>query len=178
MPFRCMSIRNVFLSPSLREALVFSKLYAPHTMANAANLLQPELLVLAAISLQYLFEASKWTANSVFGVAGFVFPLHGMYGAYCSTGWTSDRWIILRPKTLGWQVLSSLQSSRFLTETLRVLWSRPRSWKAKNKRIQSTSPLKSVFDFPQPSGSFNVQDGGIALFLKKIIDCAAKKLEG
>ena len=178
MPFRCMSIRNVFLSPSLREALVFSKLYAPHTMANAANLLQPELLVLAAISLQYLFEASKWTANSVFGVAGFVLPLHGMYGAYCSTGWPSDRWIILRPKTLGWQVLSSLQSSRFLTETLRVLWSRPRSWKAKNKRLQSTSPLKSVFDSPQPSGSFNVQDGGIALFLKKIMDCAAKKLEG
>lgn len=178
MPFRCMSIRNVFLSPSLREALVFSKLYAPHTMANAANLLQPELLVLAAISLQYLLEASKWTANSVFGVAGFVLPLHGMYGAYCSTGWTSDSWIILRPKTLGWQVLSSLQSSRFLTETLRVLWSRPRSWKAKNKRLQSTSPLKSVFDSPQPSGSFNVQDGGIALFLKKIMDCAAKKLEG
>ena len=178
MPFRCMSIRNVFLSPSLREALVFSKLYAPHTMANAANLLQPELLVLAAISLQYLFEASKWTANSVFGVAGFVLPLHGMYGAYCSTGWTSDRWIILRPKTLSWQVLSSLQSSRFLTETLRVLWSRPRSWKAKNKRLPSTSPLKSVFDSPQPSGSFNVQDGGIALFLKKIMNCAAKKLEG
>ena len=178
MPFRCMSIRNVFLSPSLREALVFSKLYAPHTMANAANLLQPELLVLAAISLQYLFEASKWTANSVFGVAGFVLPLRGMYGAYCSTGWTSDRWIILRPKTLSWQVLSSLQSSRFLTETLRVLWSRPRSWKAKNKRLQSTSPLKSVFDSPQSSGSFNVQDGGIALFLKKIMDCAAKKLEG
>ena len=81
-----MSVRNVFLSPSPREALVFCKPYAPHTMANAANLLQPELLVLAAISLQYLLEASKWTANSVFGVAGFVLPLHGMHGAYCSTG--------------------------------------------------------------------------------------------
>ena len=150
MPFRCMSIRNVFLSPSLREALVFSKLYAAHTMANAANLLQPELLVLAAISLQYLFEASKWTANSVFGVAGFVLPLHGMYEAYCSTGWTSDRWIILRPKTLGWQVLYSLQSSRFLTETLRVLWSRPRSWKAKNKRLQSTSPWNQFLTLPNP----------------------------
>ena len=55
-------------------------------MANAANLLQPESLVLAATSLQYLLEASKWTANSVFGVAGFVLPLHGMYKAYCSTG--------------------------------------------------------------------------------------------
>ena len=38
--------------------------------------------------------------------------------------------------------------------------------------------MKSVFDSPQLSGSFNLQDGGIALFLKKIIDCAAKKLEG
>ena len=28
----------------------------------------------------------------------------------------------------------------------------------------STSPLKSVFDSPQLSGSNNVQDGGIALF--------------
>ena len=81
-----MSIRNVFLSPSLREALVFSKPYAPHTMANAANLLQPESLVLAATSLQDLLEASKRTANSVFGVAGFVLPLHGMYKVYCSTG--------------------------------------------------------------------------------------------
>ena len=79
-------MRNVFLSRSPREALVFSKPYALHTVANAANLLQLELLVLAATSLQYLLEASKWTANSVFGVAGFVLPLHGMYRAYCSTG--------------------------------------------------------------------------------------------
>ena len=162
-----MSIRNVFLSPSLREALVFSKPYAPHTMANAANLLQPESLVLAATSLQDLLEASKRTANSVFGVAGFVLPLHGMYKVYCSTGWASGRWIILKPKTLGWQVLSSLQSIHFLTKTLRVLWSRPRSWKAKNKRLPSASPLKSVFDSPQLSDNFNVQDGEIALFLKK-----------
>ena len=40
--------------------------------------------------------------------------------------------------------------------------------------IPSTSPLKSVFDSPQLSGSFNVQDGGIALFPKKIMDRAAK----
>ena len=169
-----MSVRNVFLSPSLREALVFCKPYALHTMANAANLLQPELLVLAATSLQYLLEVSKWTANSVFGVAGFVLPLHGMYRADCSTGWASGRWIILKPKTLDWQVLSSLQSIHFLTETLRVLWSQPRSWKAKNKRLPSTSLLKSVFDSPQLSGSFNAQDDGIALFLKKHRLCCKK----
>ena len=80
------STKRFFFSPSLREALVFSKPYAPHTMANAANLLQLESLVLAATFLQYLLEASKWTANSVFGVAGFILPLHGIYRAYCSTG--------------------------------------------------------------------------------------------
>ena len=43
----------------------------------------------------------------------------------------------------------------------------------------STSPLKSVIDSPQLSGSNNVQDGGIALFPpptppKKKMDRAAK----
>ena len=54
-----MLIQNVFLSPSPREALVFSKPYALHTMANAANFLQLQSLVLAATSLQYLLETSK-----------------------------------------------------------------------------------------------------------------------
>ena len=45
----------------------------------------------------------------------------------------------------------------------------------------SSSPLKSVIDSPQLSGSNNVQDGGIALFpppppppLQKKVDRAAK----
>ena len=39
----------------------------------------------------------------------------------------------------------------------------------KSAVIPSFSPLKSVFDSPQLSGSFNVQDGGIALFPGKIM---------
>ena len=39
----------------------------------------------------------------------------------------------------------------------------------KSAVIPSFSPLKSVFDTPQLSGSFNVQDGGIALFPEKIM---------
>ena len=37
----------------------------------------------------------------------------------------------------------------------------------KSAVISSSSPLNSVFDLPQLSGSFNVQDGGIALFPEK-----------
>ena len=37
----------------------------------------------------------------------------------------------------------------------------------KSAVIPSSSPLNSVFDLPQLSGSFNVQDGGIALFPEK-----------
>ena len=44
----------------------------------------------------------------------------------------------------------------------------------KSAVIPSSSPLNSVFDLPQLSGSFNVQDGGIALFPEKKHDCAAK----
>ena len=43
--------------------------------------------------------------------------------------------------------------------------------------VRLTTPppfLKSVFDSPQLSGSFNVQDGGKALLPKKIIKRAAK----
>ena len=45
----------------------------------------------------------------------------------------------------------------------------------KSAVIPSSSPLKSVFDSAQISGSFNVQDGGMALFPeKKNNDRAAK----
>ena len=37
----------------------------------------------------------------------------------------------------------------------------------KSAVIPSSSPLNSVFDLPQLSGSFNVQDGGIALLPEK-----------
>ena len=37
----------------------------------------------------------------------------------------------------------------------------------KSAVIPSSSPLNSVFDLPQLSGSFNVQDGGVALFPEK-----------
>ena len=65
----------------------------------------------------------------------------------------------------------SLQCKRFLTETqtytdLGRHLERPRE--------RPTSPLKSVIDSPQLSGSINVQDGRITLFPKKIMDRAAK----
>ena len=41
-------------------------------------------------------------------------------------------------------------------------------------KSKKSSPLKSVCDSPQLSGSFNVQDAGIALFPKKFMDRAAK----
>ena len=45
----------------------------------------------------------------------------------------------------------------------------------KSAVIPSSSPLKSVFDSAQISGSFKVQDGGIALFPEKKIMIALQK---
>ena len=73
-----------------------------------------------------------------------------------------------RETKLHWFILSSinvydsLQSSRFLTETQRQDLSQ--GWL---RGTLITSPFKSVFDSPQRSSSFNDQDGGIALSLKK-----------
>ena len=65
----------------------------------------------------------------------------------------------------------SLQCKRFLTETQTYT---DRGRHLEKPRERPTSPLKSVIDSPQLSGSINVQDGRITLFPKKIMDRAAK----
>ena len=70
---------------------------------------------------------------------------------------------------------SSLQSRRFLTKTQRYI-DRGRHLEKQRKRLRgrggvlnpSTSPLKTLFDSSQLSGSINVQDGGTTSFLKTI----------
>ena len=59
-------------------------------------------------------------------------------------------------------LFDSLQSRRFLMETLRNI-----DHGRHLKKQKTNSPLKSVFDSPQLSGSFNVQDDWIALLPKK-----------
>ena len=59
-------------------------------------------------------------------------------------------------------LFDSLQSRRFLIETLRNI-----DHGRHLKKQKTNSPLKSVFDSPQLSGSFNVQDDWIALLPKK-----------
>ena len=78
----------------------------------------------------------------------------------------------------------SLQSRRFLTKTRRYI-DRGRHLEKQRKRLRgrgffpplpspspilnpSTSPLKTLFDSSQLSGSINVQDGGTTSFLKTI----------
>ena len=70
--------------------------------------------------------------------------------------------------------LNSLQSRRFLTKTRRYI-DRGRHLEKQRKRLMgrgggthlpSTSPLKTLFDSSQLSGSINVQDGGTTSFLK------------
>ena len=65
--------------------------------------------------------------------------------------------------------LISLQSRRFLTKTRRYI-DRGRHLEKQRKRLRGrgTSPLKSLFDSSQPSGSINVQDGRTTSFLKTI----------
>ena len=72
--------------------------------------------------------------------------------------------------------LNSLQSRRFLTKTRRYI-DRGRHLEKQRKRLMgrgggthlpSTSPLKTLFDSSQLSGSINVQDGGTTSFLKTI----------
>ena len=61
--------------------------------------------------------------------------------------------------------LISLQSRRFLTKTQRYI-DRGRHLEKQRKRLRGrgTSPLKSLFDSSQPSGSINVQDGRTTSF--------------
>ena len=69
----------------------------------------------------------------------------------------------------------SLQSRRFLTKTRRYI-DRGRHLEKQRKRLRgrggvlnpSTSPLKTLFDSSQLSGSINVQDGGTTSSLKTI----------
>ena len=61
--------------------------------------------------------------------------------------------------------LISLQSRRFSTKTQRYI-DRGRHLEKQRKRLRGrgTSPLKSLFDSSQPSGSINVQDGRTTSF--------------
>ena len=61
--------------------------------------------------------------------------------------------------------LVSLQSRCFLTKTQRYI-DRGRHLEKQRKRLRGrgTSPLKSLFDSSQPSGSINVQDGRTTSF--------------
>ena len=63
----------------------------------------------------------------------------------------------------------SLQSRHFLLKTRRYI-DRGRHLEKQRKRLRGrgTSPLKSLFDSSQPSGSINVQDGRTTSFLKTI----------
>ena len=69
----------------------------------------------------------------------------------------------------------SLQSRRFLTKTRRYI-DRGRHLEKQRKRLRgrggvlnpSTSPLKTLFDSSQLSGSINFQDGGTTSCLKTI----------
>lgn len=119
---------------------------------------------------------------------------NSMYNSFCNYfAQYNSFWII------NWVMCStnySLQSRRFLTETRRYI-ERGRHLEKLRKRLRgegrrgaflpspfrpsilnpSTSPLKTIFDSSQFSGSINVQAGGITLFpqkLKKIMDSAAK----
>lgn len=66
-------------------------------------------------------------------------------------------------------VLVSLQSRRFLTKTQTYI-DRGRHLEKQRKRLRGrgTSPLKSLFDSSQLSGSINVLDGRTTSFLKTI----------
>ena len=70
--------------------------------------------------------------------------------------------------------LVSLQSRRFLTKTQRYI-DRGRHLEKQRKRLRGrgTSPLKSLFDSSQLSGSINVQDGRTS-FLKTIHGSCSK----
>ena len=70
--------------------------------------------------------------------------------------------------------LVSLQSRRFLTKTQRYI-DRGRHLEKQRKRLRGrgTSPLKSLFDWSQLSGSINVQDGRTS-FLKTIRGSCSK----
>ena len=63
----------------------------------------------------------------------------------------------------------SLQSRHFLLKTRRYI-DRGRHLEKQRKRLRGrgTSPLKSLFDSSQLSGSINVQDGRTTSFLKTI----------
>ena len=71
--------------------------------------------------------------------------------------------------------LVSLQSRRFLTKTQRYI-DRGRHLEKQRKRLRGrgTSPLKSLFDSSQLSGSINVQDGRTTSFLKTIHGSCSK----
>ena len=71
--------------------------------------------------------------------------------------------------------LISLQSRRFLTKTRRYI-DRGRHLEKQRKRLRGrgTSPLKSLFDSSQLSGSINVQDGRTTSFLKTIHGSCSK----
>ena len=71
--------------------------------------------------------------------------------------------------------LVSLQSRCFLTKTRRYI-DRGRHLEKQRKRLRGrgTSPLKSLFDSSQPSGSINVQDGRTTSFLKTIHGSCSK----
>ena len=69
----------------------------------------------------------------------------------------------------------SLQSRHFLLKTRRYI-DRGRHLEKQRKRLRGrgTSPLKSLFDSSQLSGSINVQDGRTTSFLKTIYGSRSK----
>ena len=69
----------------------------------------------------------------------------------------------------------SLQSRHFLLKTRRYI-DRGRHLEKQRKRLRGrgTSPLKSLFDSSQLSGSINVQDGRTTSFLKTIHGSCSK----
>ena len=71
----------------------------------------------------------------------------------------------------------SLQSRHFLLKTRRYI-DRGRHLEKQRKRLRGrgTSPLKSLFDSSQLSGSINVQDGRTTSFLKTIIHGSRSKI--